>query len=134
MEAMGEPGEMAVPFRWDLVSPDQLGSLLAGVGEPDLWFLDSLVTCAGKVLARGGDGDLFFVGRSLDSMFDLLSGALTGVAAAPEVHWLPLSFARRAARAGLWSPRPLDDAERRQVPPSPRGSGNVRSRWYNAGI
>lgn len=59
---MGELGEVAVPFRWDLVSPDQLGLLLAGAGEPDLWFLDSLVACAGKVVARGSDGDLFFVG------------------------------------------------------------------------
>ena len=107
---------MAVPFRWDLVSPDQLGFLVAGAGEPDLWFLDSLVACAGKVVARGGDGDLFFVGRSLDSMFDLLSGALTGVAAAPRVHRLPLSFARKGARAGGgWRPRPLGYAERRQA-------------------
>jgi hypothetical protein len=56
---MGESGEMVVPFRWDLVSRDQLGSLLAGADEPDLWFLDSLVACTGKVLARGGDGDLY---------------------------------------------------------------------------
>lgn len=107
---------MAVPFRWDLVSADQLGSLLAGAGEPDLWFLDSLVACVGKVVARGGDGDLFFVGRSLDSMFDLLSGALTGAAAAPRVHRLPLSFARVGVRAdGGWRQRPLSDAERRQA-------------------
>lgn len=113
---MGELGGVAVPFRWDLVSPDQLGSLLAGGGEPDLWFLDSLVECAGKVVARGGDGDLFFVGRSLDSMFDLLSGALTGVAAAPQVHRLPLSFARKGVLAGgRWGPRPLGEAERRQA-------------------
>ena len=44
------PGEN-VPFRWDLVTPDQLGSLLAGTSDPDLWFLDDLVECAGKVLA-----------------------------------------------------------------------------------
>ena len=48
---------MGWPFRsgGDLASPDQLGSLLTGAGEPDLWFLDSLVACAGKVVARGGD-------------------------------------------------------------------------------
>jgi hypothetical protein len=68
------PGEN-VPFRWDLVTPDQLGSLLAGTSDPDLWFLDDLVECAGKVLARCGGGDLVFFGRSLDSMFDLLGGA-----------------------------------------------------------
>lgn len=54
------------PFRWDLVTPDQLGSLLEDTVEPSLWFLDDLVTCAGKVLARGGDAQLVFVGRSLD--------------------------------------------------------------------
>lgn len=68
---MGELGEVAVPFRWDLVSPDQLGLLLAGAGEPDLWFLDSLVACAGKVVARGSDGDLFFVGPPLGRGPDL---------------------------------------------------------------
>ncbi|GAB1515746.1 hypothetical protein [Actinophytocola sp. KF-1] len=76
------------PFRWDLVTPDQLGSLLDDVAEPSLWFRDDLVTCAGKVLARGGDARLVFVGRSLDSMFDLLSGALPD-----RVTRLPLSFA-----------------------------------------
>ncbi len=113
---MDEVGGVAVPFRWDLASPDQLGSLLRGVGEPDLWFVDSLVACAGKVVARGGDGDLFFVGRSLDSMFDLLSGALSGVAAAPRVHRLPLSFARKAVPVGRrWKARPLGAGEVRQA-------------------
>lgn len=55
--------------------PDQLGSLPAGA--PVLWFLDELATCAAKVLARSEDGDLYFVGRSADSVYDLLSGALT---------------------------------------------------------
>lgn len=82
------------PFRWDLVSPDQLGSLLDGTAEPSLWFLDSLAECAGKVLARSGNGDLFFVGRSLDSMFDLLSGVFAGSAAGPRLGRLPLSFQR----------------------------------------
>ncbi len=76
------------PFRWDLVTPDQLGSLLDDADEPRLWFLDDLVTCAGKVLARGGDARLVFVGRSLDSMFDLLSGAIPD-----RVTRLPVSFA-----------------------------------------
>jgi hypothetical protein len=76
------------PFRWDLVTPDQLGSLLDDVEEPRLWFLDELVACAGKVLARGGDARLVFVGRSLDSMFDLLSGAMPD-----RVTRLPLSLA-----------------------------------------
>lgn len=83
-----------MPFRWDLVTPDQLGSMLTGTIEPDLWFRDQLVSCAGKVLARSGDGDLVFVGRSLDSMFDLLSGCFADLAAGQEVSRLPLSFQR----------------------------------------
>ncbi|MFC7550725.1 hypothetical protein [Plantactinospora sp. GCM10030261] len=80
------------PFRWDLVSPDQLGGLLDGVAEPDLWFLPDLVECAGRVLARSADGDLYFVGRSPDSIFDLLSGALSGTTWRDRCHRLPLSL------------------------------------------
>jgi hypothetical protein len=50
-----EPIDVNLPFRWDLVTPDQLGSLLAGTTEPDLRFLDALVECTGKVLARSGN-------------------------------------------------------------------------------
>jgi hypothetical protein len=80
------------PFRWDLVRPDQLGSLLDGVEEPRLLFLDELVDCAGRVLAQSADGELYFVGRSVDSLYDLLSGALAGSAWQDRLHSLPLSF------------------------------------------
>jgi hypothetical protein len=64
------------PFRWDLVRPDHLGTLLDSIPEPDLWFLGELIDCAAKVVARSEDGELSFVGRSVDSVFDLLGGAL----------------------------------------------------------
>lgn len=80
------------PFRWDLVQRDQLGTLLDGCEEPSLWYLPSLVTCAGKVLARCSGGDLYFVGRSLDSMFDLLGGALAATSWRDRPHLLPLSM------------------------------------------
>lgn len=101
-----------MPFRWNLVTPDELGSLLTGTSEPDLWFLADLVACAGKVLARSRNGDLVFVGRSLDSMFDLLSGALDGDS--ERALWrLPLSFQRAAGGVGRrWRRRPLTPAER----------------------
>ncbi|MFC0033457.1 hypothetical protein ACFFMM_28435 [Micromonospora chaiyaphumensis] len=92
---MPEPVDVSPPFRWDLVTPDQLGSMLAGGPEPELWFIDDLTECAGKVLARSGNGDLLFVGRSLDSMFDLLSGALAGIATEQRLARLPFSFHRR---------------------------------------
>lgn len=97
-----------MPFRWDLVTPGQLGTMLAGTKEPSLWFLDDLVACAGKVVARSGDGDLVFVGRSLDSMFDLLGGAECRT-----LLRLPVSFMRDRDRSGRrrWPRRPLTSAE-----------------------
>jgi hypothetical protein len=80
-----------LPYRWDLVRPDQLGTLLDGVPEPSLAFVDELVTCAAKVVARSGDGDLVFVGRAVDSIHDLLSGAFDGLDAAQRLRRLPLS-------------------------------------------
>ncbi|MFI7060980.1 hypothetical protein ACIBL3_08370 [Kribbella sp. NPDC050124] len=96
------------PFRWDLVRPDQLGSLLDGVEEPDLFFLDDLVECAARVLAQCADGELYFVGRSVDSLFDLLSGALADTAWSSRLHPLPLSLFRGAGQD-------LADAELRQL-------------------
>ncbi|GAA4710839.1 hypothetical protein Prum_091490 [Phytohabitans rumicis] len=95
------------------MTPAQLGSLLADTVRPDLWFLDDLVGCAGKVLARSDDGDLFFVGRSLDSMFDLLSGALADDVSGPQTFRLPFSFQRPAVRVGSWRwrRRPLTGGE-----------------------
>ncbi|GAB2868326.1 hypothetical protein [Lentzea nigeriaca] len=92
---------MNTPYRWDLVAPDQLGSLLDGIAMPEPWYLDDLAECAGKVLARSGNGDLVFVGRSLDSMFDLLSGALPDRSLAR----LPVSFQRGRAIAHADVPR-----------------------------
>lgn len=86
---------MNLPYRWDLVAPDQLGSLLDDTAEPDTWYLDDLAECSGKVLARSGNGDLVFVGRSLDSMFDLLSGALEDTDRV--LRRLPFSFERGRA-------------------------------------
>lgn len=90
-------GEPSVPFRWDVVTPAPLGTLLDDVVPPerqDLFFLDPLVACAGKVVARSGGGELVFVGRSLDSMYDLLGGALADYDAGPRLLRLPVSFAR----------------------------------------
>ncbi|MBB4744122.1 hypothetical protein BJY16_007581 [Actinoplanes octamycinicus] len=102
----------SMPFRWDLITPDQLGSLLDATAKPDLWFLNDLVACTGKVLARSRNGDLFFVGRSLDSMFDLLGGVFTGRAGVQRLYRLPLSFQRPGIGSGRrWQRRPLTPAE-----------------------
>lgn len=81
------------PYRWDLTAPDQLGSLLHALPQPKLWFLGELTECAAKVVARSGGGDMYFVGRSADSVFDLLSGAAAETAWRDRLHHLPLSLA-----------------------------------------
>jgi hypothetical protein len=83
------------PFRWDLVRPDQVGTLLDDAGPPHLWFLADLTVCTAKVLARSGNGELHFVGRSLDSMHDLLGGALERTSWHDRVHQLPISLKPR---------------------------------------
>lgn len=80
------------PFRWNVSRREQLGRLLDGVDEPPLWFLDDLIELAGKVLARSSDSRLYFVGRSVDSLYDILSGALAGTSWDDRLRPLPLSL------------------------------------------
>lgn len=66
-----------LPFRWTLARREQLGSLLEGEAEwehPD--FFAELRACCVRVIAAAADGDLVFVGRSPESIFDYLSGVL----------------------------------------------------------
>jgi hypothetical protein len=94
------------PYRWALTHalggtpPDRLGTLTGGADRPRLWYLGELTTCAGKVLARSGGADLCFVGRSLDSMYDLLTGAFEGSSWEGRLLRLPLSL--RGGRG--WTP------------------------------
>jgi hypothetical protein len=81
-----------LPFRWDLVRPDQLGRLLDGCEPPDLWFVDELVGASALVLARSADSRLVFVGRSADSVFDLLSGVLADTGWCDRLDRMPFSF------------------------------------------
>jgi hypothetical protein len=116
VEPTAVPAEPGLPFRWDLITPDQLGTLIDGVVErPSLWFIDDLTACAGKVLARSGGGDLYFIGRSLDSMFDLLGGALQHTAWRTRLHRLPVSFAVSGRRIGnQWRPGRITHPQREQ--------------------
>jgi hypothetical protein len=66
-----------LPFRWTLARREQLGSLVEGVTDwehPD--FFAELRACCVRVVAAAADGDLVFVGRSPESIFDYLSGVL----------------------------------------------------------
>jgi len=94
-----------VPFRWDVARREQLGRLVDGPAPATYSeFFDDLRICAAKVLARSRDSDLLFIGRSPESIFDYLGGALTKT-----------SWARRLALVNL-SLRNVDLGEIRAQP------------------
>jgi hypothetical protein len=71
------PSESPRPFRWNLARRHELGSLLEGPVAPSYdGFYDDLLRAGARTVALCGDSDLHFIGRSLESMFDLLSGIL----------------------------------------------------------
>ncbi len=81
--------------------PDRIGELPAaparvGDGSVGEGYLGALTDCTAKVLARAGGADLCFVGRSLDGMYDLLSGALEHADWHGRIDRLPLSCTHAA--------------------------------------
>jgi hypothetical protein len=91
---MSTQAEPNLPLRWDLHRRERLGLLVARHpgARADLTWLEGLPACAAKVLARSGDADIYFVGRSADSVFDYLSGALLGTSGHDRLHLLPFSL------------------------------------------
>lgn len=83
--------EPNLPFRWNIPGGDRTGSLTEGV-DHDPAHVDELAECAAKVLARSADGDIYFVGRSPDSVYDLLTGVLVDTPHHTRLHRLPLSL------------------------------------------
>lgn len=103
------------PFRWNIAKRNELGSLVsvsraeladwvgwelgrsAGStivqleGRTSGWLTKELTAAAARILVRSDDGELFFVGRSLDSVFDFLSGVFTGKPWNSRIHLLPFS-------------------------------------------
>jgi hypothetical protein len=45
--------------------------------EPPVWLRRELIRCCAKIVALSANSDLWFVGRSLESAFDFLSGLLS---------------------------------------------------------
>lgn len=80
------------PFRWNLSKREQIGDL-SHVVAPQTYteYADDVRTTAALVLARAGDSDLVFVGRSPECLFDYLSGLMEGVADAPSLTLLQFS-------------------------------------------
>ncbi|MGO8947111.1 MAG: hypothetical protein ACLQUY_05505 [Ktedonobacterales bacterium] len=81
------------PFRWNLRYRESLGSLLDGPRAPAYpEFVDDLLACAARCLALSHNGDLCFLGRSPESLFDLLSGLLLDTPWADRLRLVPFSM------------------------------------------
>jgi hypothetical protein len=71
---------MNISFRWDITRREQLGRLVhphCAPLPPEPHFVSYLEQCCTRIVALCGDADLVFVGRSPESIFDLLSGLLS---------------------------------------------------------
>lgn len=105
-----DTSEYELPFRWDIQRRASLGSLLDGprpdipqagpppylpLGDPAYYPADALaemsVECA-RILALCENADLCFVGRSLESLFDFLSGLLSDTGWAERLWLLQFSW------------------------------------------
>jgi len=63
-----------IPFRWNIANNSELGKLLNPDFIVDKDLVDELRLCVAKILKYTQESDLVFVGRSLDSAYDYLSG------------------------------------------------------------
>lgn len=86
-----------VPFRWDVRSRSTLGAVfpedwsLPGAVAVHPGFGDWLTRCCAHILARSEQGDLYFVGRSPENLYDHLCGLLADTSWAGRVHLLQFS-------------------------------------------
>src|SRR4051812_11016458 len=86
-------GDVIRPFRWDVTKRSQLGSLVH-VEQPETYegLEEDLLVCCARVVAFAGDSDITFVGRSPESLFDLLSGMFFETSWATRLSLLNISF------------------------------------------
>jgi hypothetical protein len=88
------------PFRWNLRFRESLGGLLDGPRAPTYpEFLDDLIACAARCIALADNGDLCFIGRSPESLFDLLSGLLLDTPWADRLRLVQFSMRNLDQRA-----------------------------------
>lgn len=69
---------MQRPFRWNIAKREQLGRLPGDCREIPPEALQEIRRCTARILAFCDNADLVFVGRSLETVFDYLSGILGG--------------------------------------------------------
>jgi hypothetical protein len=111
-------------FRWDITRREQLGRLVLD-DEPDPWFaiiLEEVRLCCARVIAMAGDARLVFLGRSPESLYDYLTGALAGTSWArrctllnislkgSDCVWTDLDSTTRSAFSEQFRARDLDPA------------------------
>lgn len=68
--------EEVIPFRWNISKKSEIGNLVSDIKitlEPE--FIEHLIDCSAKIISFTDNSELFFVGRSLENVFDFLSGA-----------------------------------------------------------
>lgn len=81
-----------IPFRWNIKSKSELGRLLDPDYSLDEWDLERIRDCTAKILNFTNDDDLVFVGRSLDSIYDYLSGLFFNTSDANRLRHLNISL------------------------------------------
>ncbi|MBK8716163.1 MAG: hypothetical protein IPN32_15615 [Deltaproteobacteria bacterium] len=82
---------MSRPFRWDVRHREQLGTLLPSPSRlPD--HMDELRLASARIVARAGDAELVFVGRSLENVFDYLGAVLAGTSWSERPRLLSISL------------------------------------------
>jgi hypothetical protein len=97
------------PFRWDVTRRERLGALADGPpAETYPEFREDLRRCCAGVVSAVPDCDLYFVGRSPESLFDYLSGVFEGTRAGRDMRLVLFSMrdagmreVRRHYAAGL---------------------------------
>src|ERR1051325_2388750 len=88
---------MTRPFRWDVARREQLGMLARGdPAESYEEFLNELRRCSARVVATAGDARLVFVGRSPESLYDYLTGALAETSWSDRLFLLNVSMRQLA--------------------------------------
>jgi hypothetical protein len=107
-------GPPVQPFRWNLAKRSELGRLIEDLTPDDeAWLETALLPVLARVLAYSDDGDLFFVGRSPESLFDYASGLLFDTSWAGRLHLLHYSmWGNSVNRLETEHPRALVDLRR----------------------
>lgn len=102
------------PFRWNLAKRSELGRLIDDRAADDAtWLEDALQPLLARVIAFCDDGDLFFVGRSPESLFDYLSGLLFDTSWAGRLHLLHYSmWGMSVNRLDAQYPQAMDELHR----------------------